>query len=277
VWGGGVPLVVLGEIGLKALLVLRSCLLGTFSERTSGRIRSSTLFRWGVDLPLRGFYGALTGFRSAPSVLPAVVAGGTILSILALFVGLRWRDAIIEPEGGFSMLWFCVFIVVPLAWLTDVIYQLTRSRSSQRLVSSLRNAFVAICTAAPLISVTMLFFGLTDLFRDWWNGTYEPSRNLRFLMIVMYGIVPFVLSFLGGYLALQERKRDPDAEDLASALSRMTESDLQDICDRVGEHHQITPENRAKVAKALTVAAEMNNGMGTLTRAIRAVSPGSLD
>ncbi|HEX3144226.1 MAG TPA: hypothetical protein VHQ64_09655, partial [Pyrinomonadaceae bacterium] len=127
------------------------------------------------------------------------------------------------------------------------------------------------------ISVTMLFFGLTDLFRDWWNGTFEPSRNLKFLMIVAYGIVPFVLSFLGGYMAMQERSREPEVDDLADALGRMTESDLQDVCDRVGEHHTITPENRAKVARALTVAAEMNNGMGTLTRAIRAVSPGSLD
>jgi patatin-related protein len=276
VWGGGVPLVVLGEIGLKALLVLRSCVLGSFSERTGGKIRSSTLFRWGVDLPLRSLYGALTLFRGAPSLQPVIVVGGTVFSILALFVGLRWRDAIIETEAGFSIFWFCVFIVGPLAWLSAVIYQLTRSRSSRRLGGSLQNAFVAICTAAPLISVTMLFFGLTDLFRDWWNGTLESSRNLRFMMIVLYGIVPFLLSFLGGYFAMQERNREPEVEDLANALGRMTESDLQDVCDRVGEHHQITPENRAKVAKALTVAAEMNNGMGTLTRAIRAVSPGSL-
>jgi hypothetical protein len=276
VWGGGVPLVVLGEIGLKSVLVLRSCILGSFSERTSGKIRSSALFRWGVDLPLRSFYSALTLLRGAPSIQPAIVAGGTILSILALFVGLRWRDAIIEPEAGFSIFWFCVFIVAPLAWLTAVLYQLTRSRSSQRLGSSLRNAFAAICTAAPLISVTMLFFGLTDLFRDWWNGALDPTGSLRFLMIVLYGVVPFVLSFLGGYLAMQERNREPEVDDLADALGRMTESDLQDVCDRVGERHQITPENRAKVAKALTVAAEMNNGMGTLTRAIRAVSPGAL-
>jgi len=277
VFGGGVPAVVLGEIGLKSLLVLRSCLLGAFSERTSAKIRASTLFRWGVDLPLRSFYAGLTGFRNAPSAQPAIIVGGTILSILALLVGLRWRDAIIQPQGGFSILWFCVFILIPLAWITTVVYQLTRSRSSERPGRSLRNAFVAICTAAPLISVTMLFFGLTDLFRDWWNGTLEPSRNLRFLMIVLYGIVPFVLSFLGGYLAMQERNRGPEIEDLANALGRMTESDLQDVCDRVGEHHQITPENRVKVVKALAVAAEMNNGMGTLARAIRVVSPGALD
>jgi hypothetical protein len=57
----------------------------------------------------------------------------------------------------------------------------------------------------------------------------------------------------------------------------MTESDLQDVSDRVGEQHQVTPESRLKVVKALTVAAEMNSATGTLTRAIRAVCPGALD
>jgi predicted acylesterase/phospholipase RssA len=277
VWGGGVPLLVLSEIGLKALLVLRSCVIGSFSERTGGKIRASTFFRWGVDLPLRSLYGGITFFRTAPPLQPAILAGGTIFSLLALFVGLRWRDPIIESGGDFSILSFCVFIVAPLAWLTASIYQLTRSRGSEGLGRNLRNAFTAICTAAPLISVTLLYFGLTDLFHAWWNGTLEPTRSLRFLTIFLYGIVPFLLSFLGGYLAVQSRNRAPEVEDLADALARMTESDLQDVCDRVGEPHQVTPKNRADIVKGLTVAAEMNNGVGTLTRAIRAVSPGVLD
>src|SRR5688572_10353918 len=244
VWGGGVPLLVLGEIGLKTLLVLRSCLIGSFSERTGRRIRSSTLFRWGIDLPLRSFYGALTFFRSAPAFQPAILIGGTLLSLLALFIGLYWRDPIIFPEGRFSILWFCFFIVGPLAWLTAGAYQLTRSRPAGGIVNSFGNAFVALCTAAPLISVTMLFFGLTDLVRDWWYGTTDQvmSRNMQLLVVIVYGIVPFGLSFLGGYLAMQARHKAPEVEDLSGALERMTESDLQDVCDRVGEHHQVRSE-----------------------------------
>ena len=64
VLGGGVPFLVLGEIGLKTLLVLRSCLLGSFSERTGRKIRSSTFFRWGIDFPLRGLYGAWASFEA---------------------------------------------------------------------------------------------------------------------------------------------------------------------------------------------------------------------
>ena len=277
VWGGGVPFLILSEIGLKALLVLRSCVVGSFTEPTGNKIRASTFYRWGFDLPLRSLYSSVIFFRSAPPLQPAILTAGTIVAILALLVGLYWRDAIIQPRDNFSILWFSVFIVVPMAWLTASIYQLTRARSSQGLTSSLRNAFVAVCTAAPLISVTMVFFGLTDLFHNWWNGTLEPSRSIQFLTIFLYAIVPFLLSFLGGYLAMEGRSRAPEIEDLAAALERMTESDLQDVCDRVGEHHVVTPENRAKVAKALAVAAEMNNGKGTLTRAIRTVTPGALE
>ena len=126
----------------------------------------------------------------------------------------------------------------------------------------------------------MLYFGLTDIVRDWWQRPedIEPlPRNIQIYMVLLFGIVPFVLSFIGGYLAVQSRHRDPEPEDLAGALDRLTEADLQDVCDRVGERHQVTPESRIKIAKALVVAAEMNNGLGTLTRAIRAVSPGALD
>ena len=73
------------------------------------------------------------------------------------------------------------------------------------------------------------------------------------------------------------RHKDPEIEDLAGALERLTESDLQDVSDRVGEQHHVTLETRRKIVKALTVAAEMNGATGTLTRAIRAVSPGALD
>ena len=279
VWGGGVPFLVLAEIALKSLLVLRGCIIGSFSEQTGKRIRGSTFYQWGFDLPLRGLYGAVSFFRTAPALQQAILAGATVFSLLALFVGLHWRDAIIRPGGNFSILWFAVFIVAPLAWLTSCVYQLSRGRSRDHFTDSVRNAFVAICTAAPLISVTLLYFGLTDLVSDWWSGTSEPvgSGYIKFLMILLYGIVPFVLSFLGGYLAVQARHKDPEIEDLAGALERLTESDLQDVSDRVGEQHHVTVESRRKIVKALTVAAEMNGATGTLTRAIRAVSPGALD
>ena len=67
---------------------------------------------------------------------------------------------------------------------------------------------------------------------------------MQLLMILLYGIVPFVLSFLGGYLAVQARHKEPEIDDLAGALERMTEADLQDVRDRVGEQHQVTPESR---------------------------------
>jgi predicted acylesterase/phospholipase RssA len=280
VWGGGVPFLILAEIGTKTMLVLRNCILGSFNEKTAGKIRASTFYRWGVDLPLRTLYGSLVFFRSTPGVQPSILVGLTLLSLLALFVGLNWRQAIIQPGGQLHMFWFAVFIIAPLAWLSAGAYQLSRTHIGRtRFDDTVRNALVAICTAAPLISVTMVYFGLTDLVWDWWTGTAEPvgSRNLQLLMILLYGIVPFVLSFIGGYLAVRSRRRRLDVEDLTGALERMTESELQDVSDRVGEQHKVTPESRLKIVKALTVAAEMNNALGTLERAIRAVKPDALD
>jgi hypothetical protein len=95
-------------------------------------------------------------------------------------------------------------------------------------------------------------------------------------MVVVYAIVPFALSFLGGYMALRERQ-GRQLEDLTGALERMTEADLQDVSDRMGEKHRVTPDTRLKVIKALTVSADMNSSLGQLMRAIRAVSPGALD
>jgi len=85
------------------------------------------------------------------------------------------------------------------------------------------------------------------------------------------------MAFLGGYFALNARRKQPQLDDLTGALERMTEADLQDVSDRMGEQLQVTPDNRRKIVKALTVSAEMNDAVGKLERAIRSVSPGALE
>ena len=279
VLNGGVPPLVLADIAARTLLVLRQCILGSFSPATAGKVRASTLYRWGVDLPLRAFYGLVVFLKTVPGFQAAIFLGLSALSLLALFVGLNWKAAIIQPRGEFSVTWFAVFILVPASWLCVGFYQLSRSRLRRAHISdSIRHALIAICAASPLISVTLVYFGLTDIVWDWWNGTSEPtgSRDVQLLMILLYGIVPFVLSFLGGYLAVRESQRDLQVEDLTAALERVTESELQDISDRMGEQHRVTPESRRDIVKALAVSAEMNQTYGKLERAIRASSPGML-
>jgi hypothetical protein len=279
--GGGVPFLVVSEIVLKALLVLRSCLLGSLSEKAARRIRASNLFRWCFDMPLRALYGLVTFTRSAPAFQTSIVVGLTIFASLALFIGLKWTDAIIRPTGQIHFLWFAVFIIGPLAWLCAAAYQLSRNRIRDYPSDRVRDVFVAICTAAPAIFVAMVYFGLTDLVWDFWSNEQPPtdSRWIRFLQILtiaLYGVVPSIMAFLGGYFAMN-RRRQPGLDDLTGALERMTESDLQDVADRTGEQFQVTPENRRKIVKALTVSAEMNGAPGKLERAIRAVSPGALE
>jgi hypothetical protein len=280
VLNGGVPPLVLAEIASRTLLVLRNCMLGSLNKSTSSRLRASAFYRWGVDVPLRAFHGLVGFLKTAPGFQAGIFLGLTILSVLALFVGLNWKDAIIQPEGDFSILWFSLFIALPAVWLSVGLYQMSRPRLRRtHLSDSVRHALIVICAVSPLVSVALVFFGLTDVLWDWWNGTGEPveSRYLKAVMVVVYGIVPFVLSFLGGYLAVRESTRELQVEDLTAALERITEAELQDISDRMGERHRVTPENRRDIVKALAVSAEMNQRFGSLERAIRASSPGMLD
>jgi hypothetical protein len=280
VFDGGVPPLVLADILSRAALVMRNCAVGALGENAARNLRATMLYRWTLDMPLRALRGLIVFLKSAPGFETAVFAGVTILSVLALVVGLNWKDAILRPGGQLNFMWFAVFIVVPLVWLSVSGFQLSRSRLRRTgLSDAVRDAFVFICASAPLISVTLLYFGLTDLMWDWWSGTSEPvaNRNIQILMVLLYGIVPFVLSFVGGYMAVRSRGGDLEAGDYMAVLARVTEAELQDISDRLGEQHRVTPDSRLAVAKALTVAAEMTNNLGKLDRAIRATCPGLLD
>jgi patatin-related protein len=280
VLNGGLPPLVLADISSRALLVLRNCMLGSFSKGTAGKVRASTLYRWGVDLPLRAFHGLVIFLQTVPGFQAATFIGLSVISLLALLVGLTWKAAIIQPKGEFSILWFTIFIILPAIWLCSGLYQMSRSRlRGTQLSDSIRHALIAICTASPLISVILVYFGLTDLMWDWWSGTAEPAgtRDIQMIMILFYGIVPFLLSFLGGYLAIRQSRRALEADDYTAVLEKITESELQDVSDRMGEQHRVTSESRLDIAKALTVSAEMNHTFGKLDRAIRASSPGTLD
>jgi patatin-related protein len=280
VLNGGLPSLILADISSRSLLVLRNCILGSFSKGTAGKVRASLLYRWGVDLPLRAFHGLVIFLHTVPGFQAATFICISLLSLLALFVGLKWKAAIIQPRGEFSILWFTLFIVLPAIWLSAGLYQMSSSRlRGTRLSDSIRHALIAICVASPLISVILVYFGLTDLMWDWWSGTAEPAgtRDIQVIMILFYGIVPFLLSFLGGYLAVRQSRRAFEADDYTAALEKITESELQDVSDRMGEQHRVTPDSRLAVAKALTVSAEMNQTFGKLDRAIRASSPGTLD
>jgi predicted acylesterase/phospholipase RssA len=280
VFSGGVPSLVLADIFSRGALVIRNCLLGAVSESAGEKVRASGFYRWGIDLPLRAFRGLVVFLRTAPRFQTAVFAGVTLMSILALFVGLNWQDAIVRPGGQINFLWFSIFIVVPAVWLSFSAFSLGRSGLRRtRITDTVRNVFLFLCMASPLISVTLLYFGITDLVMDWWNGTMEPvgDRNIQVLMVLLYGIVPFLLSFLGGYLAVRSGRRELSNDDYADLLDRITEAELQDVSDRLGEQHRVTRETRREIAKALTVAAEMTNNMGKLDRAIRATCPGLLD
>jgi predicted acylesterase/phospholipase RssA len=273
--GGAVPPVILAEIASKALLVLRSCILGSLRKPTAARIQASSYYRWAIDLPLRALYGIVLFLKAAPNAKTTILMVLTIVSILALFVGIHWRDAIIQPGGNFDLLWFSVFIIAPVAILTAELYQFGRLGLERTSLSDrVRGALTLVLLFAPLFSVTLLYLGITDTVRDWLAGneTLEPAPDyMQYVMILVYGIIPFVLSFLGGYLAVREQaQRRLSPENLRDALERLTESELQDVSDRMGHRFAVRPDTRLDVALALAARAEEDHKLGALERAIRA-------
>jgi hypothetical protein len=158
-----------------------------------------------------------------------ILAVLTALSVFALLVGIVWRESILAPGGNLNLFWFAVFIIAPLAVLVAEAHQLSR-RSLQRTSLSARfqSALVLVMTFAPLFSVGILYLGITDTAIDWLYPSSIPApeplpppvpRYMKYVMILVYAVIPFVLSFLGGYLAVREQECSPDKRDRQSRCS----------------------------------------------------------
>ena len=280
---GGVPPLILAEIASKSLLVLRTCLLGSLRRPTADKIRRSHFYRWAVDVPLRALYGTVLFLQAAPNFRTAILATLTALSVFALFVGIFFRSAIIFPQGNLNLLWATAFLVVPATILTAEMYQFSRARLERTSLSGrVRSALVLVLAFAPVFSVALLYLGITDTVLEWLYPETVPVGQLplteapsymRYVMILVYGIVPFLLSFLGGYIAVREQARArmmPD--EFKDVLERLSEAELQDVADRMGHRFAVKPETRLDVAAAVILKAEEEKKLGQLERALRATS-----
>jgi predicted acylesterase/phospholipase RssA len=275
VFSGGVPPLILAEIASKSLLVLRTCLLGSMRKSTADRIRASVGYRWAIDIPLRAIYGGVRFLAAAPDMKIPVVVTLTALSLFALFVGISWRDSVVAPGGSVSLLWLMVFIVIPTTILIAEAYQFSRIRLSRTSIPArVQSALTLVMGLAPAFSVGMLYFGLTDTVRDWLSGEPLPQDTpayMNYVMILLYGIIPFFLSFLGGYLAIREQsQKRMSPENLKDTLERLTDAELQDVADRMGHRFAVKPDTRQDIAAALVSKAEEDRKLGALELAIRA-------
>lgn len=108
-----VPTPVLLEMFAVAILVVRNIILGLFGESAS-RIKRNPLYIFGVSLPLTVFHRWVVLLRRSPGPALAVFIGVSVISVLALFVGLGFRDEIIWSNGQIHLKWLFLFIVAPL-------------------------------------------------------------------------------------------------------------------------------------------------------------------
>ncbi|MBS1786093.1 MAG: patatin-like protein [Acidobacteria bacterium] len=169
------PQLVLLEILAVALLVLRNCLLTTFGPNAR-RVKESPLYFFGVDLPLRAFYGAVIFLRRAPRYWVAFMAGVTIISLLLLFVGFNWRDSIIYtelPKGGFEfhLKWFAIFIGVPMTMLVGQYAFFWHGQISRwRWLRMVRFFVIGVLLTAPLLALILTAQATFNVFINFFNA-----------------------------------------------------------------------------------------------------------
>lgn len=130
-----VPTAVLLEILSTALLVVRNLVLGLFNEETARRVRSSPIYRFGLDWPLRAFHAFSILLRSGSHRVVALVAGISVLCALALVVGVVWRHEILMPGGVPSPIGLLIFLLIPGVLLFGIVsYLVWKGRKFGRRV-----------------------------------------------------------------------------------------------------------------------------------------------
>ena len=106
-----IPNVVLLGLMARTLLVLRTCLLNMFGD-SADRVRHSLLYRLGIDLPLRAFYGFTLLWRRWAGARTAAFIGLAGISALLLVIGVWFWDELIASDT-IDVSRLLVFIVVP--------------------------------------------------------------------------------------------------------------------------------------------------------------------
>jgi hypothetical protein len=209
------PLILLDTLS-RTLLILRNCILGMLSGAKADRVKSNRFYLWAIDIPLKAFYGVVAFLRTAPSFQVTVQASITAVSLLAILIGVVWRNQIIQPPGGLSLLWFSVFIAIPTILLCMQALFFSRARIRDRRFSpTFGTAITALCTSAPLLLVAAFWMGLLDGGRTLivsllaGIGVRLPERVITVLMYLLYFVAPILLPIAGawGMRALQRRPR----------------------------------------------------------------------
>lgn len=207
------PMLVLFEIVSVSLLVLRNCILDILGPNAA-KVRGKLLYQLGVDLPLRAFHSVVMLLRRAPGSWLGIQIGLAVVAVLALLVGINWRNPIfITDKGDIVLKWFLVFIVLPVIVLGSQIVFLARGRISNRHWRRwLRNVLATIILLTPFLTIVLTFQKLWPVVERNVRSLYALAHDAlveRFAYLFSIpsdplpgGILPAILNFVAHGMVL---------------------------------------------------------------------------
>jgi patatin-related protein len=183
-----IPTPVLLGILATALLVVRNCIIGLFGERARS-IKAHPLYKFGLDWPLRAFYGMTTIAQRSPHLGIGIFFATMVICILALLVGTFWWGPIINPPSAFQPQWFIVFLAAPAIILMLQLAYLVWGGWLGRLPSwwtaTLASlSFIALVVAIVVPDRLISFSGERELIR-----LTVPAEPLRLLIVAIPTVV----------------------------------------------------------------------------------------
>ena len=151
-----IPGTVLLEMGTRTALVLRNCLLGVIPEGNRAGVKSSALFRLGVDLPLRVLHAVAALQRGTPEVARIVVAMTATACVILLVVALYFSSSIDKTSEriGFALLPVVVLLTLAITGLSRIMRWIGRGAWRAACVLGVLG-MVAFLTATTVLALAI--------------------------------------------------------------------------------------------------------------------------
>ena len=293
------PTLILLEILSVSLLVLRNCVLGIFGDRAA-KIKRNPLYLFTVDYPLRVFNGLVLLIRRAPMTWKVLLAVFCVLSIMALAIGITWRNTIIYEGDEFKLRWFVVFIAVPILILFSQGLFLWRGRVHKvGLPRIVRDIAVTLLLLSPLVLLAVVYTEITSVYNfiavefkdnpglvDKFNEEVSSRLALAALFALLFIVVSWVFYKFAVRPFVKARRRK--AKEFQYALEDFFDFESirliavrlnvpQTVVSRTPLSNKITAKERRELkyemAANMVKWAKDENKLSDLEKAMRAINP----
>ncbi len=201
-----IPKPVLIEVASGATLVLRDCLVPQI-EKHGVKVRSSPVYRFGFDWPVRLTHGFAELVRYAPTTARVITWVLFVYSVAALFVGIKYWTTFISPAEGFQMTPFLALVAFPVAYLFALPEMIELYPRTQTRRAALWRVLAAVVLVALAAGVGYVAYTYWEPFAGFIN---RHSPAISAVLITAGGLlVIHLLASLGQTLwrKMSRRKR----------------------------------------------------------------------